>query len=105
MLRNNPPPEIVTVADLLEMDVLSLVAVTVTPWLPDPLVGETVSQEASSTMFQLTFEVISNVPELPDEFPIKTVVGTTVNSGCKTVVNCQTVPVVVPEEFTGSILQ
>ena len=101
-----PVPDMVTVADReLVEEGLALLAVTVIVLLPDPLVGETVNQEASSTMFQLISEVISNVPELPEAYPIATVVGETVRVGGGSVVKCQIVPVVIPEELTGSILQ
>jgi hypothetical protein len=77
VLLETPVPAIVTVALRLEEPVLALVAVTVI--VPEllPATGLTVSQDASSVIPQLVFEVIPKVPGLPFVDPIDKLVGLT----------------------------
>ncbi len=73
-----PFPDIVTVADREFVDVFSLVAVTVTVPLFDPLDGDTLNQEALSLADQLTFELTDIWSLLPEAAPKDKLDGLTV---------------------------
>ena len=73
-----PLAETVTVAEReLVVDVLALVAVTVTEALFEPLVGETVNHTALSLTFQVVFELILKSSETPEAEPMDKLVGLT----------------------------
>ena len=72
-----PDAEKVTVATLELVDVFALLVETVTEPLPEPLVGDTVSQAASSETLQLVFDVTEIFPADPEADPTLRLVGDT----------------------------
>ena len=72
-----PDAEKVTVAALELVDVFALLVETVTEPLPEPLVGDTVSQAASSETLQLVFDVTEIFPVDPEAEPTLRLVGDT----------------------------
>jgi hypothetical protein len=91
-----PEPAIVTVADLGLVPVFAEFAVTVIVPLFVPETGETLSQLPSSVIFQIVFDVMLNVPLVPEAAPRETLVGDTfkyVVGSCVTVTVLLATPV------------